>query len=399
MSARSPHEGTPRNEGYRSEAPQRSWQERAMSRPAFGLGLDHGTSSCRALLVDLDTGTEVAEAVHVYEGGEAGVWMSADDPDVARQDPRDHLRGLEATASAVLAQAREDLPGFDPASVVGIGVATTGSTPLPLDRDGQPLASTRSDLAALAWLWKDHSAHEEAAAITRAAHEHRPQYVAACGGTYSAEWFWAKLWHCLRAAPDVFAQAHGWVELADWLPGSWSVRPRPNGSRGDCARPGTRRCTTRCGAAGRTRSSCACSTPSSRRCAPGWVDRPCRRVREPAACARRGPGGWGWRRGHPSRWAVSTRMPAPWPRAWRRVCSSRSWAPVRATSRSADRARGPNGAGCVRSRPRLGAAGALRDRGRSERRGRRVRVGRRPARRQLHDAGGSRRAGRGAGAG
>ena len=190
-----------------------------MSRPAFGLGLDHGTSSCRALLVDLDTGAEVAEAVHAYEGGEAGVWMSADDPDVARQDPRDHLRGLEATTSAVLAQAREDVPGFDPASVVGIGVATTGSTPLPLGRDGQPLASTRSDLAALAWLWKDHSAHEEAAAITRAAHEHRPQYVAACGGTYSAEWFWAKLWHCLRVAPDVFAQAHGWVELADWLPG------------------------------------------------------------------------------------------------------------------------------------------------------------------------------------
>jgi L-ribulokinase len=190
-----------------------------MSRRALGLGLDHGTSSCRALLVDLDTGAEVAEAVHAYEGGEAGVWHAPDDPDVARQDPRDHLRGLEVTTSTVLERARQELAGFDAADVVGIGVATTGSTPLPLARDGQPLAATTSDLAALAWLWKDHSAHEEAAAITLAAHEHRPSYVAACGGTYSAEWFWAKLWHCRRVAPDIFAQAHGWVELADWLPG------------------------------------------------------------------------------------------------------------------------------------------------------------------------------------
>ena len=74
------------------------------------------------------------------------------------------------------------------------------------------------DPAAQCWLWKDHTSWWEAAEITRTAAEHRPHFIAMCGATYSSEWFWAKIWHCLRTSPDVFEAAHSWVELADWIP-------------------------------------------------------------------------------------------------------------------------------------------------------------------------------------
>jgi L-ribulokinase len=100
-------------------------------------------------------------------------------------------------------------------------VAATGSTPLPLDAHGSPLAldpAFAADRSALAWLWKDHTAHAEAAEITAGARELRPHYLARCGGTYSSEWFWAKALHCRRVAPAVFRATHTWVELCDWVP-------------------------------------------------------------------------------------------------------------------------------------------------------------------------------------
>ena len=70
----------------------------------------------------------------------------------------------------------------------------------------------------MAWLWKDHTGVAEAAEITQLAAKIRPQYLAKCGGTYSSEWFFSKIFRCLRSSPDVFAAAHSWVELADWVP-------------------------------------------------------------------------------------------------------------------------------------------------------------------------------------
>ena len=74
------------------------------------------------------------------------------------------------------------------------------------------------NLAAQCWLWKDHTSYREAAEITALAAEHRPQYIAKCGNTYSSEWFWSKIWHCLKVAPDVFDAAYSWVELCDYIP-------------------------------------------------------------------------------------------------------------------------------------------------------------------------------------
>ncbi len=105
--------------------------------------------------------------------------------------------------------------------VIGIGVDSTGSSPIPVDGKNQPLASSakwKDDLNAQCWLWKDHTSWREAAKITELSAQLRPQYIAKCGGVYSSEWFWAKLWRCLNVAPETFGAAFSWVELADWIP-------------------------------------------------------------------------------------------------------------------------------------------------------------------------------------
>src|SRR5712671_4828982 len=185
---------------------------------ACSLGLDFGTSSVRALLLDLDSGREVAAADADYVHGTGGVIGAASDPDVARQHPLDWLQGLTVAVRAALRAAG---PGFDPSSVIGIGTAGTGSTPVPVDRQGRALAEAPGldhEPAALAWLWKDHTAHAEAAAIVGAVRSAQLPYLDPCGGTYSPEWFWAKVLHCARSAPAVFARAWSWVELCDFVP-------------------------------------------------------------------------------------------------------------------------------------------------------------------------------------
>ncbi|MBP8128279.1 MAG: ribulokinase [Candidatus Hydrogenedentes bacterium] len=186
----------------------------------YAIGLDFGTNSVRALLVDVQTGEEIATTVWGFPHGDAGILLDAKDPNLARQHPRDYVAGIERVLQDTLEQARA-YAGFTPADVVGIGVDTTGSTPIPVDASGTPLAfqpEFENDLAAMAWLWKDHTSIEEAEAFTNLARELRPEYLLKCGGTYSSEWFWSKTLHCLRTSPKVFAAAHTWVECADWIP-------------------------------------------------------------------------------------------------------------------------------------------------------------------------------------
>ncbi len=187
---------------------------------SYSIGLDFGTSSVRALVVDVSDGREVGTAVWQYTHGKDGVILSAD-PNLARQHPADYLEGAEKTLRLALARAQKAVRGFRRERVIGIGVDTTGSTPLPVDRDGVPLAFQRTfalNPNAMAWLWKDHTGVREAAEISALAREIRPQYLAKCGGTYSSEWFFSKILHCLRVDPDVFHAAHLWVEIADWIP-------------------------------------------------------------------------------------------------------------------------------------------------------------------------------------
>jgi L-ribulokinase len=195
----------------------------------YTIGLDYGTNSVRALIVNVANGAEVAAAVWTYSHGTQGVILSRD-PNLARQHPADYVSGAEITIKQALAVAKKAVKGFAPDQVIGIGVDTTGSTPLPVDKEGQPLALSKkfaTNPAAMAWLWKDHTGVNEAAEITALAKKMRPQYLAKCGGTYSSEWFWSKVLKCLRVAPEVFNAAYSWIELSDFVPAALTGTEHP----------------------------------------------------------------------------------------------------------------------------------------------------------------------------
>jgi L-ribulokinase len=193
-----------------------------MTNRKYALGLDFGTNSVRALVVDVSNGDEVGTAIFAYPSGQAGILLDPKDTNLARQNPADWILGIETAVPAALAEAKKKVKSFDPAFVVGIGVDTTGSTPLPVDRAGKALAlykELKKNPNAHAWLWKDHTGHAEAAEITALAAAEHPEYLAKCGGTYSSEWFWSKILHCLRTDPKVASAAYSWVECADYVPG------------------------------------------------------------------------------------------------------------------------------------------------------------------------------------
>ncbi len=193
-----------------------------MSEKRYTLGVDYGTNSVRALIVDIANGDEIGTSVWNYETGNAGVHEDEVDVHLARQNPADYQKGFYESVKGALAEAKS-VDGFDVNQIIGIGVDTTGSTPIPVDRNGVALAlkpEFKGNLHAMAWLWKDHTGYAEAAEITEKASAF--PYLKKCGGTYSSEWFWSKILRCKRVAPDVFAAAFSWVELQDYVPG-WLV--------------------------------------------------------------------------------------------------------------------------------------------------------------------------------
>lgn len=196
----------------------------------FALGIDYGTNSCRSLLVDLSDGAEVGSTVFNYPSGEMGILLDSTDPHVARQNPQDYLDGLVTVIRGALAQAAAVVPGFSGDQVVGIGIDTTGSTPIPVDRAGTPLGllpEFKDNLNAQVWLWKDHTGYAEAAEITALAKQMRPNIIAKCGGIYSSEWWWSKILRLRRTDPAVFEAAYSFVEHCDWIPAVLSGNTDP----------------------------------------------------------------------------------------------------------------------------------------------------------------------------
>lgn len=186
----------------------------------FSLGIDFGTNSVRAVVVRNANGKEIGTAVYNYAGGVAGVITDPKDPHLARQHPREYLNGLVRAVKGALKEARSTAQ-FSPDKITGIGVDTTGSTPLPVDKNGVPLAlhaRFANNPHAMAWLWKDHTAREEAEEITAAAHRSKTDYTQYCGGTYSSEWFFAKILRLARVAPQVYKASASFVEHCDWIP-------------------------------------------------------------------------------------------------------------------------------------------------------------------------------------
>ncbi len=185
------------------------------------LGLDFGTNSVRALIVDTQSGEELGTSVSPFPSGKDGIILDESDPNFARQHPKDYLISMKKAVHSALQIAQSEYE-IEAEHIIGIGMDTTASSPLPLDEEGIPLVfhdEFADEPAALVWLWKDHTSIKEAQEITRKAAEHRPEYLAKCGGTYSSEWFWSKVLHCARHFPHIYEAATTWIEHGDWMAG------------------------------------------------------------------------------------------------------------------------------------------------------------------------------------
>ena len=184
---------------------------------SYTIGVDYGTDSVRALVVDTSTGREMGTHVFEYPRWKAGLYC---DPatNLFRQHPLDYLEGLEVSIVGALEQCE---PGVAE-KVVGISVDTTGSTPVAVNGEGRPLAllpGFEENPNAMFVLWKDHTALKEAEEInTLARNWGGEDYTKYEGGIYSSEWFWAKVLHVLREDKEVREAAWSWVEHCDWIP-------------------------------------------------------------------------------------------------------------------------------------------------------------------------------------
>jgi len=202
----------------KTASPTRSAAPRA-GRRRHVLGLDFGTLSARALLVDAERGDEVATAVLEYPHGVIEETLPGDTKrlpaDTALQDPADYLAVVEGLVRKVMREA-----GVAPEQVVGIGVDFTSCTMLPVLADGTPLchdAKWRKNPHAWVKLWKHHAAQPEANLINEMGRQRNEAFLRACGGRYSSEWFFAKLLETVRHGQGVYEAAARFLEAGDWL--------------------------------------------------------------------------------------------------------------------------------------------------------------------------------------
>ncbi|KAA9346227.1 ribulokinase [Larkinella humicola] len=181
----------------------------------YVIGVDFGTDSVRAVLVNAETGDELASGVHEYVRWKTGAYC---DPARSqfRQHPLDYLEGLEQSVRSALRAVSPDVI----ADIRGISVDTTGSTPGPVDENGTPLALLppfADNPNGMFILWKDHTANQEAEEINQLAHRWNTDFTKYVGGIYSSEWFWSKILRTLRVDESIRPAAFSWIEHCDWI--------------------------------------------------------------------------------------------------------------------------------------------------------------------------------------
>jgi L-ribulokinase len=183
----------------------------------YVIGLDYGTDSVRALLVNTLNGTEVASSVFEYPRWKAGKYC-VPSKNQFRQHPLDYIEGFETTIKDVLSKSSSEIR----LNVIAISVDTTGSTPVAVDKNGTPLSllpEFGENPNAMFVLWKDHTGIKEADEINVLSRNWGGiDYTKFEGGIYSSEWFWAKLLHIIREDDKVADAAFSWVEHCDWIP-------------------------------------------------------------------------------------------------------------------------------------------------------------------------------------
>jgi L-ribulokinase len=190
-----------------------------MSRTKYTIGVDYGTESGRAVLVDVATGEEIATAVHPYGDGVIDKVLPGSDaplpPDFALQNPTDYIKVLRVTVPAVLQES-----GVDAGDVIGIGTDFTACTMLPIDEAGKPLCTQpewKDNPYAWVKIWKHHAAQPEANRLNEIAGERGEPWLSRYGGKISSEWLVPKIWETLNKAPEVFEAADRYIEGADWI--------------------------------------------------------------------------------------------------------------------------------------------------------------------------------------
>jgi L-ribulokinase len=189
--------------------------------PRYAIGIDFGTESGRAVLVDVGSGAELATEVFPYRNGVIDERLPAPDddvvlkPDWALQDPMDYIRTIQHTVPAVLRQS-----GVDAADVIGIGIDFTACTMLPTTAAGEPLSTLpehRREPHAWVKLWKHHAAQPEADRINATAERRGDGWLPRYGGKISSEWFFSKSLQILDEAPHIYEAADRLIEAADWV--------------------------------------------------------------------------------------------------------------------------------------------------------------------------------------
>lgn len=184
----------------------------------YSIGVDFGTLSGRAVLVDVETGAELADSVLEYphavmdktlpDGTKLGV-------DWALEHPQDYLDVFAHTIPEVLKKA-----GAAASDVIGVGIDFTACTLMPVKADGTPLCflpEFRGTPHAYIKLWKHHAAQDKANRINETAREMKQDWLARYGGKISSEWAFPKIWQVLDEAPGVYAATDYFLEAADWV--------------------------------------------------------------------------------------------------------------------------------------------------------------------------------------
>ncbi|WP_447639968.1 MULTISPECIES: ribulokinase [Chitinophagaceae] len=181
----------------------------------YVIGVDYGTDSVRAIIVNALTGEDMSTAVFAYPRWKEGLHCDSG-KNQFRQHPQDYMDGLWHVLTECLNRCNESVRR----NIKAISVDTTGSTPVAVDDKGIPLALQdrfRDDADAMFILWKDHSAANEAEAFNLHATKFDTNYLKYVGGRYSSEWYWSKLLHIVRKNPAIRDAASGWVEHCDWM--------------------------------------------------------------------------------------------------------------------------------------------------------------------------------------